>query len=112
MDAKRRYARGMQMCRLANNLSRSPTVTIACSDAITTVLELASPKSTMFYLRTFILLAFLFLSWITTASAQWTQIASFPSWVRTIHFVEGQSQIGYVGTADGEVFKTTDQGST
>ncbi len=68
----------------------------------------------MVSLRTLALLVFLFSTNASVGFAQWTQIASFPSFVRVIRFLDspGASHIGFLGTGLGHVFKTTDYGAT
>lgn len=50
----------------------------------------------------------------SVAFAQWEQLASFNSQIVSIHFQseDNRPQVGFVGTATGEVWRTTDQGIT
>lgn len=58
------------------------------------------------------LLVLLSLLVTTSATAQWTQLYSFNSQIFTVHFLSsiGRPDIGFVGTANGSVWRTTDRG--
>jgi len=50
----------------------------------------------------------------SAATAQWSQLYSFNSQIFTVHFLSsvGRPDIGFVGTANGSVWRTTDKGIT
>jgi len=50
----------------------------------------------------------------SVVSAQWKQLATFNSQIVSIYFQsdEGHDGIGFVGTANGKVWRTTDFGTT
>jgi hypothetical protein len=50
----------------------------------------------------------------SSAIAQWSQLYSFNSQIFTVHFLSsvGRPDIGFVGTANGSVWRTTDRGIT